>query len=578
MFRSTDSRRRRKRRGEDADTTVVPALVKAPEFAVEVCELVHVGGGDALLRIAGNWSPDAPERVDLVAFGSGELERIEALPPGAASGADGLWHIAFSVAETATTVHLALMTPAGVPVALPAPARVLPAPIEPSPQERELASERSARSELEERLEHALEDLSDARALVDQFRRRCDLSERGLAEFRDKLVAAWGESASMRELLDEREAAHEAAKERARTADQAVAEVEARSRQAQLELATRRDELQRQCALLRDELQQSVASELSAAELLAATEELRAQSADTLARFEAARADAQSLKAELDEARALAEDAAAGTARAAREILDERVKAEDAAREADAYSERLAKAERELREAREALAAAQAGHADSAELVAALEAETARADVATERVADAERELAAAREDLAAITAHVEALEARSAAAAQGMTEELAAERSRAEAAVTRTAAAEQALDTARQELETARQQTEAESARADEAARRAGEAEWQLAQAREQLASGERAVAAEPSPAQVAVEEDLRHLLERRERELEDARAELAEQRERYTAVASTVPPSEEPAAEDPDAPWSRVDEDLLERLARARSLAGGD
>ena len=567
MFRSTDSRRRGKRRGEDMNTAVAPAPAQAQEFEVELCELVDVGGGDSLLRVAGRWSPDAPECVDLVAFGAGELERIDPLPPGAATASDGLWHIAFCVAEPATAGHLALMTPAGVPVGLPAPARLLSAPVEPSPQERELSDERDARAELEERLEHALEDLSESKTLVDQLRRRCALSERGLADFRDKLVAAWGESASMRELLDEREAAHEAARQRAREADDVVAEIEARSRRSKAELAARRDELQQQCALLRDELQQRVASELSVAERLAASEDLRAQAADALARFKAARADTQALRTELDEARARAEDAAVATATAAREILEERMRAEDAARDADVYSERLAKAERELGEARDELATAGAEHADVTELVTKLEAETARADAATERIAEAERELASAREELAAIANE-----------SGDADEQVAAERTRAEAATGRAAAAEQALEAARQELLAVQQDVDAQKARADEAARRAGEAEWQLAQARERLVRAEDSATAEPSPAQVAVEQDLRHLLERRERELEDARAELAEQRERYAAVASEVPPAEEPPADAKDEPWSRVDEDLLERLARAKSLSTGE
>ena len=541
------------------------APVQAQAFEVELCELVEVGGGDALLRVTGSWSPAPPERVDLVSFGDGALERIEPLPPGAAASADGRWHVAFCVGETAATAHLALMTPAGAAVGLPAPEKLLSAPSEPPAAQPEPAT-----PDLEERLEHALEDLADAKALVDQLRRRCELSERGLAEFRDKLVSAWGEAASMRELLDEREAAHEAAKQRAREADAIVAEVEARARRSRSELAARRDEMEQQCARLQAELEERTSWGQSAVEHLAATESIRAEADEALARFERARHESESLKAELRDARALAEEAAAATARAAREILDERMKAEDAAHEADVYSERLAKAERELGEAREALAVAESATGDVRELAAALESESARADAATRRVEDAERELESARADLVAIAAHVETLEANAAGATQGAAGELAAERTRAEQAGGRAAAAEQALAEAREELAV-------EKARADEAARRAGEAEWQLSEARERLARGVTE-SGNPTPAQVAVEEDLRHLLERRERELEEVRAELAEQRARYTAVASEVPPAEEPPTPPKAEPWSRVDEDLLDRLARAKSLAGQD
>ena len=542
------------------------APTAAPVLDVESCELVDVGDGDALLRLSGRWSPEPPQRLDLVSFGDGAIERIEPLPPGASVGADGIWHVAFCVADTATGAHLALMTPAGAAIGLPTPTRLHSAPVEPPADQQELAVEREARAEAEERLAHALEDLSDAEALVDQFRRRCELSERGLVEFRDKLVSAWGEAASMRDMLDEREAAHEAAKQRAREADEVVAEVEARARRSRRELATRRDELEAQCARLQAELEQREASELSAAEQLAATEALRAEAADALTRFEAARAEADSLESQLAEAQQLADEATAATARAAREILEERQKTDEAAHQADVYSERLAKAERELAETREEFERAQAQADEAGGLVEALEAESARADEATRRVEEAQRELTEARTELEQLNDHVKTLEADVAETNAGAAAELAAERARAEEASNRAQAAEQKLA--------------AETARADEVARRTAEAEWQLAEAREQLAKA--GAAGERTPAQAVVETDLRHLLEKRERELEAARAELAEQRTRYAAVASEVPPAEEPPADaiagENAEPWSRVDEDLLERLARAKSLAGQD
>ena len=487
MFRGTD-RRRRRRRDRDDETAPTTALDKAPRFDAELCETVDAGGEDSLLRVAGRWSPAAPSDVVLVRFGAGTIERFEPLPPGPASGRDGLWRAAFQVAQgDATGAHFALMTPDNAAVALPRPTRRgAPRPTPAKPPE----------PDADERLRQAEEDLADANALVDQLRRRCALAERGLAEFRDKLVTAWGESASMRDLLDEREAAHSAAKERARSADAVVAEIEARAERSREELAARRDELQDHIARLQGELLQRVASERTAAEQLAETEQLRADAADALARFESARAETDALKEQLDEARAQADAAAAATARAAREILDERMRADNAVQQADAYGERVATAERELREAREELAQVQTAGADTEELVEALSAEKARADEATRRVEQAERELAAMREE---------------------------------------------------------------------------------LAEAHKRLA-GSTGEGEEPTPAHSAIEEDLRHLLERRERELEDARAELAEQRERYAAVASEVPPVEEPPTPPRTEPWSRVDEDLLERLARAKSLAGQD
>jgi hypothetical protein len=76
----------------------------------------------------------------------------------------------------------------------------------------------------------------------------------------------------------------------------------------------------------------------------------------------------------------------------------------------------------------------------------------------------------------------------------------------------------------------------------------------------------------------EASVEADLRHLLSVREAELESVRAELAEQRSRFAAMAHQVPGAERPA-EQPAAPsWSVMDEDLISRLARAKQLAGSD
>jgi chromosome segregation ATPase len=211
---------------------------------------------------------------------------------------------------------------------------------------------------------------------------------------------------------------------------------------------------------------------------------------------------------------ALEANVAETNARATEALAAERARANEAARQVEVNGERLATTEREL-------AAVKAATGQVEGLAEALEAESARADEASRRVEEAGRELATAREQLAA------------------------------------------------------------EEARADEAARRTAEAEWQLAEARERLVKAETTTSDEPTPAQAVVETDLRHLLETRERELESLRQELAEQRSRYAAVASEVPPTEEPPAETIEnataEPWSRVDEDLLERLARAKSLAGG-
>jgi hypothetical protein len=73
-------------------------------------------------------------------------------------------------------------------------------------------------------------------------------------------------------------------------------------------------------------------------------------------------------------------------------------------------------------------------------------------------------------------------------------------------------------------------------------------------------------------------VEADLRHLLDARERELAQLRSELGEQRARYATAAGELPVEEAvaPAAGPDEKPWSRADRELLDRIARAKALAG--
>jgi chromosome segregation ATPase len=76
-------------------------------------------------------------------------------------------------------------------------------------------------------------------------------------------------------------------------------------------------------------------------------------------------------------------------------------------------------------------------------------------------------------------------------------------------------------------------------------------------------------------------VEEDLRHLLSARQRELTETRAELEAQRARYAEVASKMTPTE--LAEATQTPpsendWSVLDGELLDRLTRAKELSQED
>jgi DNA repair exonuclease SbcCD ATPase subunit len=193
---------------------------------------------------------------------------VPALPPGPLVSDEGTWSVAYAVDATAACGRLALVPVTGGAVAL-------------SPERRQLDPEPQPPAPVPP----AEDELAEANALVHQLRRRCELSEKGLKDFRDKLVQAWAEAAEMRNLLDAREKAHAASKE----------------------LAERRRELEAQCERLEEELDRRGAS---AARL---TEDLRREASEALARFEAARAEADTFserlakaERELEEARQLA--------------------------------------------------------------------------------------------------------------------------------------------------------------------------------------------------------------------------------------------------------------------------------
>jgi chromosome segregation ATPase len=114
-------------------------------------------------------------------------------------------------------------------------------------------------------------------------------------------------------------------------------------------------------------------------------------------------------------------------------------------------------------------------------------------------------------------------------------------------------------------------EQEQAERTRAEDEAARLSDQVRQL----EQQLQQRPAAATDP-----AVEEDLRHLLAARQRELDEVRTALNEQRARYAAVASQLTPNQLAESTEPrtEKPWTAVDEDLLDRIQRAKDLAGQD
>jgi chromosome segregation ATPase len=320
-----------------------------------------------------------------------------------------------------------------------------------------------------------------------------------------------------------------------------VEEVERRALDSRAELDARRQELEEHCAALTEQLDRRTNGELSARE--DASEE-RAQAAAALERFTTARAEADALGAELAQARSAAEEASAASARAANDLDAERTARAEASNQADVYGERLAKSEREVTEARAELAGAEQQLEQTREALAAATERLTEIESATKTLAVSEQKT---RQELELLTRPD-----------QGDGTRRPFGRSKVSA---------QAYKDALARIEA----TEAERTRAEDDAAR-------LADRVRELESEIAAHHADPTPAEV--EGDLRHLLAARQRELDEVRRELTEQRARYAAVASTMTPTELAATAEPPAgePWTALDDDLLGRLARAKELSGSD
>jgi chromosome segregation ATPase len=227
----------------------------------------------------------------------------------------------------------------------------------------------------------------------------------------------------------------------------------------------------------------------------------------------------------------------------------------------EAARTRADRMESQLREARAAARDAMDVATNAArELVterAKLEEATDLADRQSERLARSQRELDEARTDLTAAQTELEtAREALAAAEA-----ELATLREN-------TSATSEAETAAREALEMLEREQDVRRRAQDDAGR--------LADRVHELESHIAARADETDAA--VIEDDLRHLLATRQRELDETRAELKEQRGRYAAVASKMSPTELAATTEthpPEDGWSALDDELLGRLARAKELS---
>jgi chromosome segregation ATPase len=663
MSRNTDrskstSRWSRLKRARGASRHTAP---EPHALELEACDRVEVAADQAMVRVAGRWTPAAPVEVALQVG----HDILLPLPPGPSTGADGIWRAAFALESADDASPLALLTDSGTRVVLagaeaagaPAASTVAPEPEveplplplpdpEPEPEPEplpDIAAERDP--DLEEQLANALDDLADAHAIADQLRKRCELSERGVAEFREKLVQAWSEANEMRLLLEERESAHVKATERARKVDTRIAAVEQRLAERQRALVESREELKRHCEALESELVSRARSESSArarAEDAAEREaHLRAEVDAAVARSEQAQASVEALRDQIDAMRAAADQAERELTNAREreaELQAQAAESNNVKGELEAARASAEQAQQELAAARERMAQLEEhttqGVASSEQAHAAAEAARAELEAAHASAEQAQQELASARDREAKLQADSKD------ALARFEQVQWEAETARKELEAARAAAdsANAELTEARDELSTLRKNTislsqsehalrtkldsltrgdvgdsgrlqrrQKVSARAyrdalaqvevEQAERQRLEAEAASLAARVRELESMKPPAVEPAAASEAlakrlkdmeeqleartqVEADLRRLFETSQEELETARAEAAEARGRLASTPVPAPAGDngEPHKAKESQPWTGVDQELIDRIAKANQLAGSD
>ncbi|MFL5886885.1 MAG: hypothetical protein ACJ77M_17585, partial [Thermoleophilaceae bacterium] len=164
-------------------------------FRIAGCDYVPVDSGSTLLRIEGR---PAAEEADLrwlsltIHAEAGDEERPLLAPP--APMGEERWQLAFAIPTAAVedpSARFELVEAGRVIAQVPGPGE---APAEDDEALAELRAridrERNARLRAEEQLGDRSQDLTDARALLEQVERRCEISERNLSDLRQKLLLA----------------------------------------------------------------------------------------------------------------------------------------------------------------------------------------------------------------------------------------------------------------------------------------------------------------------------------------------------------------------------------------------------
>jgi chromosome segregation ATPase len=284
--------------------------------------------------VVGHPSPTdlPPADLELVATVGVIVERRPLLAPPApiganeGSGEDRLlrWQLAFSIPSDlveAVGVRFELAVGGQTAAELSAPSPVTS--IESNLRGR-LEHEHALRVHAEEQIADHSQDLADARALLEDQERRCAISERNLAELRDKLVLAWTESRELRDVLDLGEARHESTKREVRRRRAAERELRVLLGRQERDLVTARENVERQCEALAAELAQRESGEKLAREELDATRSretaLQEAARTALETFEQARGDTEQTRALLERAEQAASAAATDAERSRAEV------------------------------------------------------------------------------------------------------------------------------------------------------------------------------------------------------------------------------------------------------------------
>jgi hypothetical protein len=289
---------------------------------IESCEHVRADDDTTLVRLhaepTGALDLDSLTLISRGAAGEGEHALLA--PPARVDGGESR-QLVFAV-PTAVAADESIRFEVSERGRVVAKLRRVPGRDEVADLRARLERERLSRIEADEELGNRSQELADARALVEQLERRCGISERNLTELRQKLLLAWTESTELRQLLEDREEAHQASKKEAQRLRDVERELtEAQAAAEQLEEERARNGLLQGMADSALEAFQRARSETDKAH--AELEELRAERGGHEQRIAELETSERKLGKELSDARVALELAQSGKRGQLRKALQE---------------------------------------------------------------------------------------------------------------------------------------------------------------------------------------------------------------------------------------------------------------